>query len=229
MRNIPGVTGRSRRTAKAWLACRAAIAFVLGLTACTAHHPNSTTTSASAHRVPTSASSGSAQARVSRLQSALPPGFVAQATTTAPAAVNLPVAPANNVSVPAMRPAPFPAESALRPILAAVLYEPHPVTVHALLVDKQELRPGDRITVAAAELAPAPTHAALFILSGPGHRSEHLVAVANDVASGVITLPTHLPSGTWVIAAEDTSQLRADGPVKTRGTVLVDIGVFTVR
>lgn len=164
--------------------------------------------------------------RLQRLRAALPDGFQASGRSELPLApTELAVAPAVGMDPHALRLAPAPPETELRKVLAAVLTQPAPVIARRIFLGTN-VRPAQRVAVAAPHLRAAPHHAALFILQGPGYRAEHLVQVSGGVAAGYIALPGRMPAGPWYIAAEDTSGLRVGGAGKLTGSALVDIGVL---
>jgi len=161
------------------------------------------------------------------LQAALPSGFQNGAGGRAPGVLS--VSPAIGMHASDVHLAPVPGEAEIRRALASVLGEPVPVLARRIFVSSDVVKPGQRIAVAAAHLGAAPSHAALFILQTPGFRVEHLVAVANQVAAGYVTLPARMAPGTWYIAAEDTSTVRRLPSGALSGTALVDIGILHVR
>jgi hypothetical protein len=94
-----------------------------------------------------------------------------------------------------------------------------------------DLVPGEQLTVVATHLGarPRPAHYALFILSGPGgtFQEQRLVEVSHGISEAVITLPTTMAPGQWVIAVQDASEVAFSGDVPKPGHYdLVDIGIF---
>ena len=97
-----------------------------------------------------------------------------------------------------------------------------------ILISKQTLRPSERLTVVAGALAQSSPHAARFIVQGPGYRGQYLSRTRSGIAAASITLPSALASGTWAIAAEDLSQLKAGPNKQVTGLALLDLGIFAV-
>jgi hypothetical protein len=126
----------------------------------------------------------------------------------------------------ALRKAALPAGQAAA-IAQAIVNQGLPTTVRPLLLDRISPRPGEQITVVAADLVASSAHDALFILQGPGGRSQRLVQVSSGVAAGLVTLPTHLEAGTWALAVQDISGVHLMNGRPT-GTVLLDLAVFTI-
>jgi len=169
-----------------------------------------------------------ANANAARLRSALPAGFQAGAEAPPASPAKLEISPAAGMHAAGMHLALAPSGGELRKALAVALGEPVPVIVRPIFLDRRSVRPRQQIAVAAAHLGTAPNHAALFVLQGPGYHAERLVAVANEVAAGYVTLPGHMAPGVWYILAEETSGIRSKASHSLGGTALVDIGELTV-
>lgn len=167
-------------------------------------------------------------ARLHRLRGALPAGFEAPGNGSASSGpAELKISPASGLHAAALHPAPAPAGEELASALATVVNQPAPVTARPIFLTSEDVQPSQRIGVAAAHLASGTSHAALFVLQGPGYRGEGLVQVADGVAAGYLAMPSQMASGRWYIAAEDISGVRTSGRRLT-GTALVDIGVLQV-
>lgn len=142
------------------------------------------------------------------------------------ALATLNVVPVTRLTLSALRPAPLPHDQ-VTDIAQAIVNQPVPTSVHPILIDAAQLRAGAQVTVVAGKLGSG-RHDALFILQSSTSRAVRLVHVSNGVAAGVITLPDSMPSGRWEIAAEDMSGLRTAADQHPDGTVLLDLGIFTV-
>jgi hypothetical protein len=135
-------------------------------------------------------------------------------------------APPAKVVPTALHKASIPAGEATA-ITQAIVNQGLPTTVRPLLLDRTSPRPGEQITVVAADLAVSSAHDALFILQGPGGRSQRLVQISSGVAVGLVTLPSHLAAGTWALAVQDISGVHLINGRPT-GKVLLDLAVFTI-
>jgi len=116
--------------------------------------------------------------------------------------------------------------SSVPSLAQAIVNQPVSTLARPLLVSAA-LRPGENVIVAAGDLPLAPPHDAMFILQGPNSRAQRLVQVSRGVAAGVVTIPASLSPGTWVLAAEDLSQLRAIAARRPSGPVYLDLAVVT--
>lgn len=168
--------------------------------------------------------------RVQHLRSVLPDGFQAPGRPVpAGSTPQLTVAPAPPDITPAQfRIAPAPAGDTLRAVVATVVNQPVPIRVGPLFVTTADPKPGGTVTVVATQLGSHSGHDALFILSGPGqYRAERLVQVGNDIAAGVVTLPSPMAAGPWYLVVQDLSEVTSAGPDTVTGTALVDVGQLT--
>lgn len=164
--------------------------------------------------------------RLARLRSDLPSGFTApgrNAALGAPRALVVAPAPANLVPNQ-FTSAPVPDTATLKRVLAAAVNEPFPLVVRNLLTNG-EPHAGGTVTVVATHLSPKPGHDALFVLQGPHqYRAERLVQVSNDIAAGVVHLPSRMAAGPWYLIVEDSSEVTNVSPTNDSGQILVDIG-----
>ena len=217
------MSGPIRRHPRIWLAGLLLGALGLGLLVLLLVHPTS-------GRPASSSAPSPAAVRLAHLRQILPTGFSAPGKNLPPAEPTaLAVAPVSSLSPSALHEATFPSKSEQEAILPALVDLPLPGRVHALFVSDTQPHYGEQVTVAAADLGPAPNHAALVILQGPGFRADHLVAVANGVAAFTITLPSRMATGTWYLVVQDLSEVTEASPPSLGGTVLIDIGSFTVH
>lgn len=183
-----------------------------------------------AHTTTSTTVSGSAAARLSKVRGLLPAGFNAPGHVVQPATdADLAVAPAAGFQASSVHLAPFPSRSAARPILAAVVNLPVPLTVRPLFASSTVLQPGGTVTIAAARLVPGAAHPVLFVLQGPGYRAEHLVEAAAGVTAGVVHLPAVMTGGTWYFVVEDQSGLTPAAGGRLSGSAVIALGVFTVK
>lgn len=157
----------------------------------------------------------------------LPPGFSFPATPGAvPTPSELTVTPVTRLNIGALRRGPFP-RAQLHDTTQAIVNQPEPTRVRPLLVSSTGFHPGQTLTVAAGDL-PAFPHDVEFILQGPALRAQRLVRAIDGVAIGTVTLPRSLSPGTWALAAEDLSGVRATGKSRPTGTVLLDLTIFKI-
>lgn len=168
--------------------------------------------------------------RLAQLRRTLPAGFSAPgAPVPSSARVQLPVSPAAGLRASQVHLAPFPRGAALRSALAAVINLPNAVIVRPLFVSAATVHAGEMVTVAATHLSTEPHHAVLFVLQGPSYRAARLVAAANRVAAGVMTLPSGMRPGQWYVAVQDLSELHGTSTGSVTGSALIGLGALTVR
>lgn len=198
-------TVRLRRTGLV-LACGLAI---LQVTGCTASHHT-----ASARRT---------------AGPSLAPGFTAGTPRPATTPVLLSAAPVHDLSIAQLQRAPLPAKQAIQ-TAQAIVSQPVPTRIHPILVSSRQLRPGQTLTVVAADLSSTQApHGALLILQGAGYLGERLLQVRLGAAAAVITLPHTMQPGTWTLAVEDLSGLTAGAHDQVSGQAALDLGIFQVN
>jgi hypothetical protein len=179
---------------------------------------------------PATATSAAVARRVQHLRSVLPAGFQAPGGSfPAGSARQLSVAQAPPAITPAQfHVAPAPTGGTLKAVVATIVNQPVPIRVGALFVTNSNPKPGGTVTVVATHLGANPGHDALFILSGPDqYRAERLVQVRNDIAAGVVTLPSPMGTGPWYLVVQDLSEVTSAGPDTVTGTALVDVAQLT--
>lgn len=162
------------------------------------------------------------------LRHRLPPGFTAPGKRVSPTRpVALQTAPVTKLSPSELRAAPLPIDQ-LQSETLSIVNQPVPTQVRRLLVSREQLRPGETLTMVAGKLPLAPAHAALFVVQGPDYRAQRLVQVRLGIAAALVTLPGHMAPGTWALAAEDLSRLHLAPGGHVTGLVLLNLGIFTV-
>jgi hypothetical protein len=186
----------------------------LGLVACSSSSPSKPT--------PTP------NAKVGVVQKLLPPGFTATGAAGLVAGpLNLIVAPDPGFVPGQVAKIALPSRSQLALIAGTVINLTVGTDFRSLYLSQNKLVPGTKITVAAAGLSVTPGHDVLFVLQGPSYRAEHLVAGADGVAVGIVSLPNSMNAGNWVMAVVDYSQVKAVGS-KLSGQILADVAEFTI-
>jgi hypothetical protein len=159
----------------------------------------------------------------------LPPGFTAPGTPhPARIPVLLSAAPVQHERIAALQRAPLPVNQAAQEA-QAIISQPVSTLIHPILVSSQELRPGETLTVVAAQLpSRQAVHGALLILQGEGYQGERLLQVRLGTAAAVITLPHTMEAGTWTLAVEDLSGITTSTHDQVSGQAVLDLGIFQV-
>ncbi|OIJ63601.1 hypothetical protein WN71_032775 [Streptomyces mangrovisoli] len=121
---------------------------------------------------------------------------------------------------------PLPEKAEATKVAQSLVNRAAPTKVSPLLIDASGFTAGQRITVAAGGFGAA-SHNVLFVLNGPGGRTQRLVTADHGVAVGLVTLPSHLQHGRWTLGVEDLSQLQIHAGQAPAGTVSLALAVFT--